>query len=201
MERLRYEIRVKVQDTPNDLPLILGDLLYCLRSALDQTVWQLAKLTTSYPDGTQFPIFDRNNAKTRRSFASYTAGVPAGAAQLIESLQPYNRAEPETHLLWRLNRLCNIDKHRRVPVHSSQLVFQFPDFPKSSTRFLEFDESQEMVSVPLNMKSQMGFDPDVSFNVVFGDLTENVSADLDGISKIYEFVADSVIPRFARFFK
>lgn len=32
----RYEIRVKVEETPDHIPLILGDLLYCVRSSLDR---------------------------------------------------------------------------------------------------------------------------------------------------------------------
>jgi hypothetical protein len=33
---------------PNDIWLIVGDLLYCLRASGDQLVWVLAKLTTGY---------------------------------------------------------------------------------------------------------------------------------------------------------
>jgi hypothetical protein len=89
VKRGRYEIRIKIADTPDDIPLILGDLLYCLRSSLDQAVWALAKLTSPYPKGTQFPILEKDNAGTRRKFAMDTAGVPARAARIIKSLQPY----------------------------------------------------------------------------------------------------------------
>jgi hypothetical protein len=196
----RYEIRVKVATTPDSIPLILGDCLYCLRSSLDQAVWSLAKLRVPYPEGTQFPILDTNNAKTRKTFSRYTANVPAGALRLIKSLQPYHRADPSAHLLWRLNCLCNIDKHRRIPVHGDELIVHFPGMRRPLMRFVEFDHAQQMTSVPLAMKANMAFDPEVSFDVVFGDMSQGISCDFDGLTDIYNFVAKSVLPQFARFF-
>ncbi len=200
LKRGRYQVRIKMQDTPLDVPLILGDLLYCLRSALDQMVWQLAKLRRSYPEDTQFPILDKWNSKTRRQFSSQLDGVPAGAVGIVKSLQPYNRVDPSAHLLWKLNKLCNIDKHRRIPVHGDQLLFHFPDATPEVVAFLELDEEHHMFSVPLRLKSQMRFDPDVTFDVVFGDKSQGISATVADIEKIHRFVAEHVIPRFARFF-
>jgi hypothetical protein len=38
--------------------------------------------------------------------------------------------------------------------------------------------------------------------VIFGDYAEGVSCDFrGGVESIYEFVANSVLPRFGRFFK
>ena len=200
VKRGRYEIRIRINHPPDNLPLILGDALYCLRSSLDQIIWSLAKLTTPYPRGTQFPILDKLNSGTRRTFACYTAGGPARAGKLIESLQPYHRAEPSAHLLWRLNRLCNIDKHRRIPVHGEEAIFGLPQMPHSLARLVEFDHDQHMVSGPLELKGKMALNPEVSLNVVFGDMAEGMSCDFDGVSDIYNFVTNSVIPRFARFF-
>jgi len=197
----RYEIRVKTEDTPDHIPLIVGDLLYCLRSSLDQLTWSLAKLTTGYPRETQFPIFDAFNAKTRKRFAAYTLGVPPRAAKLIESLQPYHRADPSTHLLSQLNRLGNIDKHRRIPVHGDEVIFNFPKMPRALVTALKFDHDQHMVSVPLALKDQMEVAPMAAFRVIFGDSVEGVSCDFAGIECIYEFVANSVLPRFGPFFK
>ena len=193
-------MRVKISDTPDHIPLILGDLLYCLRSSLDQTVWWLAKLSIPYPEGTQFPILDKLDKQTSKTFAKYTEGVPSGAVRIIKSLQPYHGVDPSAHLLWRLNRLCNIDKHRRIPVHRDELIVNFPQMPKALSRFIEFNPQQQVVSVPLDLKSKMAFDPEAFFRVIFGDMSEGISCDFDGITEIYKFVTDSVIPRFARFF-
>lgn len=200
-KRGRYYLRAKLPATPDTIPLILGDLLYCLRSSLDQLTWSLAKLTLPYPEGTQFPIFAKLDKNTRRKFKAYTTGVPLRAVKLIESLQPYHRANPSAHLLWRLNLLCNIDKHRRIPVHGDETVFHFPGVPPHIGSHVEGDPDQQMASLPLEFKSYLEVEPVVTFNVVFGDMAKGLSCDLDGITKIYDFVANSVIPRFGRFFR
>lgn len=191
----RYEIRVKTEETPEHIPLILGDLLYCLRSSLDQLTWSLAKLTTGYPKGTQFPIFDELSAKTRKRFADYRVGVPPRAAKLIESLQSYQRADPSSHPLSRLNSLGNIDKHRRIPVHGDEVIFNFPKMPRALAAALKFDHDQHIVIVPLELKGQMQVAPIASFRVIFGDYAEGISCDFVGLESIYEFVANSVLPR------
>ncbi len=79
--RLLY---VDIRETPDKISLILGDLLYCLRSSLDQLVWALAKLSRPYPQGTQFPIFSTWDLKIEERFKQYTSGVPAEAVRIID---------------------------------------------------------------------------------------------------------------------
>jgi hypothetical protein len=43
--------------------------------------------------------------------------------------------------------------------------------------------------------------PQASYSVVFGDATEGVECNFNGIDEIYKFVADTVIPQFAKFFE
>jgi hypothetical protein len=104
-------------------------------------------------------------------------------------------------LLWRLNLLCNIDKHRRIPTNGSISYFNFPDFPMTLGHLINRDEDAGMVSVPLNLKSKMRLDPIASLNITFGDTHEGIQCDLEGLEQIYKFVAESVIPGFACFFK
>lgn len=57
--------------------------------------------------------------------------MPPEAAKIIESLQPYNTPNPtdvKIHLLWRLNKLCNIDKHTRIPVHGLTGIVKWDTF-------------------------------------------------------------------------
>jgi hypothetical protein len=199
--RQQCQIVVNIKDTPDRISLIVGDVFYNLRSALDQLVWCLAKLSVSYPKGTQFPILEQRNLAR---FQKQTSGVPTKAVEIIESLQPYNRGDIvsiKAHPLWRLNKMCNIDKHMRIPVHSSFVDFYLPESIVGSSHF---DDSGVM-NIPLGLKpklkSYMALNPDVSFNVVFGDSFWGVEFDLEGIDTIYDFVANKVIPRFARFFK
>lgn len=206
VENQLHIVRMKVRPIPDDIPLIAGDLLYCLRASLDQLVWCLAKInaTPGYPEGTQFPILEQRDIPR---FNRQTRGVPPEAAKIIESLQPYNIPNPtdvKQHLLWRLNKLCNVDKHIRIPVHGVTGIVKWdtfiplplpPEFPLT-----QFGDDHVM-ELPLALKGQMALNPRIpEFKVLFGDLYWKIECDFAGIVAIYDFVSGSVIPRFARFF-
>lgn len=197
----RYRIRLKVKDAPSRFSLIAGDVFGCLRASLDHLIWCLATRNTGfYAEGTQFPILEQADAPR---FARHTSGVPAEALSIIEYLQPYHATNTyglKNHLLWRLNKLCNIDKHRRIPLHGAVVDFQFNKSLGQPT----FDDDQTMswplsAREELSLKSEMTLYPEVSYKVVFGDATEGIECDLKGIDEIYKFVAEDAIPQFARF--
>ena len=196
----KHNIRIKIKSVPDKITLIAGDFLYCLRSSLDQLIWALAKEIGKYPNGTQFPIFEQRDPAR---FNRYTSGVPTGALALIESYQPYNAQTPaliKEHLLWQLNKLCNIDKHRRIPTDATIIDFNFPDFPKKFISVAKFDPDAEIITVPLELKDYMELNPMANLNVTFGDSYEGIRCDLARLEQMYEFVANRVIPAFATFF-
>jgi hypothetical protein len=194
----RYRIRIKVTDPPVRLSVIAGDVFFCLRAFLDQLVWALStNATHSYAENTQFPILEKRDDSL---FTRRTIGVPAEALALIESLQPYhgpNEPAIKSNLLWRLNKLCNIDKHRRIPLHGAVVEFKLHE---SIAPYMTFDDDQTM-SFPLARKGEMTLYPQAAYGVVFGDATEGVECNVKGIDDIYKFIADDVIPRFAGFFE
>jgi hypothetical protein len=166
----------------------------------------LAKInaTPGYPEHTQFPILQERDVPR---FNRQTSVVPAKALEIIESLQPYNAPTPDgirEHLLWRLNKPCNIDKHTRIPVHGTTGIVTWDTFvPFGADKFLltQFDDDAVM-KFPLSLKSQVALNPRTpEFKVVFGDMYWKVQCDFSGIEAIYEFVTNSVIPRFAGFFQ
>jgi hypothetical protein len=195
----RFLIHFKIANIPDGLYLIVGDFLYCMRSSLDQLVWSLAKLNKPYPRGTQFPILEKRNEK---KFLGDTKGMPVEARHIIESLQPYNAGQSavKNHLLWKLNKLSNIDKHRRIPIHSDVSMAYFPDLPRKFGRLLKVD-NEGTVSVPLNLESYMRIQKDASFSIIFGDVVEGVECDIEGLEQIYDFVTFKALPRFTRFFQ
>lgn len=193
-------VAVEIKHTPDRISLIAGDIFYNLRSALDQLVWCLAKLTCPYPKQTQFPILEQSDIPRLQR---QTSGVPAEAVAIIESLQPYNLGDvvaAKSHLLWRLNKMCNIDKHMRIPVHSSVVDFLLPASVVGSARF----DNSGVMHIPLSLepalKTYMEDNPGLSFKVVFGDSFWGIECDVEEIAAMHDFVADKVIPRFARFF-
>jgi len=207
VENQLHIVRMRVRPIPDDIPLIAGDLFYCLRASLDQLVWCLAKInaTPGYPEGTQFPILEQPDVPR---FNRQTSGVPPDAAKIIESLQPYNAtptpADAKNHLLWRLNKLCNVDKHIRIPVHGVTGVVRwntFVPFPLPPEFALTQFGNDHVMKIPLAFKSQIALNPRIpEFKIQFGDLYWKIDCDFTGIEAICDFVSDSVIPRFARFF-
>jgi hypothetical protein len=114
---------------PIELALILGDLVQCLRSALDHMAWAFAM--TTRPDDpsprTQFPIM-ANRPKDFDSEAQ-VRDLPPSVRYIMEQLQPY---QPEHYTgghigreLASLRRLSNLDKHRVLLVAERVVAIQF----------------------------------------------------------------------------
>jgi hypothetical protein len=123
-----YVARLDIPE-PSDplLPVIAGELMFNLRSALDH----LANAMTAKPNGrTAFPIFtddihvrDPRTRKyrhpdARRRWRDMTKGFPKGAMPIVEAAQPYmHRREgrnPKHAALALLGALQNADKHNRL---------------------------------------------------------------------------------------
>lgn len=116
----RVEMR---RDTPISLPLVTGDALHNLRSALDHLAWQAHEADGGKPDKwTEFPV--------RKAAAEYK---PADLAKkqkfsprlikLFESVQPYQSGYGMLGVLHELN---NFDKHRLLFVTAFALSGVMP---------------------------------------------------------------------------
>jgi len=103
------------------LSVILGDLVYNLRSALDHLVWQLVLRDGNEPsDANQFPICDTREGFTkeidkRKRLQGIT--VEGDAWAIVKAAQPYNCVPPESSVLRTIRQLSNMDKHRTVPYY------------------------------------------------------------------------------------
>jgi hypothetical protein len=121
-----FKIRADVPIVPPEIwGVVLGEIVYQLRSALDHTIWQLVLANHGTPDkGNQFPIFSK--PPRPGAFENYVRGIDGRAVKHIRRLQPYtrpNRTEPE--LLEIIGALSNTDKHQTlhgVAVHADSLV-------------------------------------------------------------------------------
>jgi hypothetical protein len=99
--------------------VLIGDCIQNLRAALDHAAFQLVSEPTrsTEPDSITFPIFD--NPKVFEAWKKKQAWINAidpQAVSIIDSLQPGGTLSPHEHILWKLYRLSNIDKHRTVHV-------------------------------------------------------------------------------------
>jgi hypothetical protein len=101
-----------VETTPDCLPLLAGDAIQNLMSALDHLAYQLVCCDTAdkppNPEWIYFPIRD-----TAQDYEAKKKGKMQGALdetfKLIDALKPYKGGNDP---LWILYRLNNIEKHR-----------------------------------------------------------------------------------------
>jgi hypothetical protein len=96
---------------PLTIPVVLGDVLQNLRSALDHLVYNLVIANIGRdPRDKQiiFPIYDSSSEYESRSPRKIRA-VHKQAVDLIDALKPYRGGNDP---LWSLNELNIIDKHR-----------------------------------------------------------------------------------------
>jgi hypothetical protein len=110
---------------PQDLSIVIGEIFYNLRAALDYLVFAMA-------DGqqrTQFPI-DEAPKDFKRHRKTFLNGVAVEHIALIESLQPYKGCK------WTrfLREYSNFDKHSELHILQAGGTFKVEIFADQSTR-------------------------------------------------------------------
>jgi hypothetical protein len=201
-EQKQYVFRMKVNNIPAEICLMVGDAIYNIRAALDQTIWALARIN-GIPSHTQFPIVEVLTRKSLERFGSQVSGVPDEAFCEIKALQPYHRGDAfKSHPLWRLNELCNLDKHRRIPANSVAVegtIYGLSAEEQLQVRMHATDECH-IVTIPLAFKDKVRFDPNPPISITFGGDISGITETFETIVEIRDFVALEVLPRFNRFF-
>lgn len=117
--------------TEHLLGIVVGEICYNLRSALDYLVYELAFSDSGcVQDGTQFPI-DDTPKKFAGNIPTRLKGLSAAHVAAIERLQPYNGCNwPKV-----LRTLSNPDKHRELTPRGGSFVIEVvpdgfePSFP------------------------------------------------------------------------
>jgi hypothetical protein len=204
--------------------VLLGDFLTNLRAALDHLAWQLAELDVPAGGGptkaTMFPIseqdVDRNgNPKPARIPGVVNPNVIAA----VESVQPYAVArltgEPAAYdVLYALNELVNIDKHRLLlvvarAVDIDRMSWGLPDGVSDPDLRLNLTPLNEGDTVarfdfPDNQLPP-GFDPHLALHIRVHDGTPTPTvygASLDDLMQtLYWYVEWEVVgSKFAPFF-
>jgi hypothetical protein len=119
-----------VQPVPDAIPLITGDAIQNLMTALDHLAYQLVCKDTAdnppKPNQIYFPIADDRLKYDGKKQGKMQGATPATIGA-IDALQPYRGGDDA---LWSLHRLNNIEKHRLLltvgaqaaGIHLGQLV-------------------------------------------------------------------------------
>ena len=97
---------------PPHFSILIGEVIYHLRTVLDHLVFVLAG-GRGNPRRLTFPICSEEGVFRSALKAGALKGVPTEAVRAIERLQPYRTSpSPEQATLYQLHRLNAIDKHR-----------------------------------------------------------------------------------------
>lgn len=202
-EKAIHVVRIKDRVTPELLPMLVGDFVSCLRAALDRLAWALAHLpplklfTDAEQRRIQFPI-----AKVADDGYLKRLGLfPSTVAPELDRLQPYHKGNAfDGDLLWQLNELWNMDKHRAIPCNSNSFVLGFPG--EGWKKYLRHFTDAVEVHFPIVefYQSPMNLEPTVSVEPLFGEHMGQFGIPMGRLREINEFVANDVIPRFTRFF-
>ncbi len=198
-EWISFAVNIPIEPSPR-LSIIVGDIAFNLRSALDHLAWQLAVLhcgsdTTPrrYPE---FPIF---NCETnfKKGASRKLANILPAARSVIELLQPYHRGDwPELAHLWILHEVNRVDKHQTAVGHFFTASLRFSDI-KGEFRFSPLRNGDQWI-VPVKQRRKFKMKLFASLSFEFASIPHGVS--FEDIEDIYKFVDQEVLPRFRGFF-
>lgn len=103
-----------VKPIPDIIPLIIGDAVHNLRSALDFLMWQLVEAGGGVPDKTTyFPVADGPQQYASAMGKGEIHKIASDARDIIHSVQPFICWD---QTLWLLHHLDIMDKHRLLLV-------------------------------------------------------------------------------------
>ena len=90
LEKGMQVARFEVKGCPNNIPLLIGEIAYNLRSGLDQLAWQLALLNGRMPrNKTAFPIHKDRTERGERRFRCATKDIQREAVETIKPGFPF----------------------------------------------------------------------------------------------------------------
>ena len=184
-QRTKYLLRFEVlQPIPSvEWGVITGDAIHCLRTALDQPVYELSL----DPDkNCGFPVCrTRKDWETRAPAMLW--GVPKDLIACLDKSQPYHRGNTaHAHPLAILNTLSNTDKHRTIPIVAlvpdqaefeiiaTQGIASHGEIRLKSGRLLEDGAVVAEISITTDdsrLQPQMHMNGRLGFRVAFGEGT------------------------------
>jgi hypothetical protein len=165
-ERL-YGIEVLEDPPVGEWGILIGEILYNLRSGLDHLAYALSAAHTpgkTPPRGTEFPIFrDEDRFDDVKSGGRYKIrGMSWEMQCALRDLQPFNTGNPpEAQSLWLLQHMSNVDKHRTLHL----AVFGAPGIAFTVDPDVEIvpvwseDGSVIAKAVPLTAQAEVKNDP------------------------------------------
>ena len=205
-ERRLHIVTVSLREMPADVPIFVGEYVHSLRSALDHLAWQLGLLSGRTPSRSScFPIYSGNSVEDRERFNNATFDIPCDAVEVIKTFQPHLRGDAmQSHPLWQLNKLANLDKHVTIGYSHTAVQFRYVTFNVAEPPYITHEETQEVEClIPIAHKGKVKIKPEPP-ELVFGKPIDAPGPDFylseTNIAEIHRYIRDEVLPQFARFF-
>ncbi len=196
---------------PDNIPMIIGDAVHNLRSALDHLACALAELkiptdSQTGHSGIEFPIYVSEDKFNKRGAAKIKK-LPTAVQHQIRSLQPYHAGDnARMQFLWALHQLDIIDKHRQISIMGGRYGLPENIRPQASQGnevlfqgriYVPFKDGDIIRILGVDPE----FEPDMTgtLAVQWGDRPDEY-IEYGTLRHIHKHVTDKVMPRFVRFF-
>lgn len=202
--------RVVVRNAiPSSIPILIGEILYQLRSSLDHLVWQLVEASGNAPieKVTGFPIFDCAS-KFERGYPGKVQGMCSEAISKIRRLNPYKGGNDA---LWTLHELNNIDKHRfllivgcraGIPIFEWNTDYSSGSCPigmpgQNPGEFMVLEDGAVFARVRIGEESEMDVNFQLPFEIAFNEPT--IVRGKPVLPLLFEFVnvVEDIVGQFA----
>jgi hypothetical protein len=170
---------------PAQSAILIGEICYNLRCALDYLIYSLAFLNTNrQPTGTQFPIESRPETfKGRRD--TYLKGVNDAHIAMIERLQPYDGR----NWLSTLRDYNDFDKHNRFVNIKSRVTITRDHSAGPATYVIR--------TPPLHPQGEVNVNVSIAIDILFNNRTL-ISEALEEIKSGVAETLESFKPDFPR---
>ncbi len=118
-------VDIEPPEPPADWSMIVGDAFHCLRTALDHAVFEIVAPKRSNLSATAFPFAVDTATLTRRNRAyRLIERANRNAAHTIrDTINPTAHGD---RILWFLNEIDNIDRHRKLLTTASAVIVLLP---------------------------------------------------------------------------
>ena len=143
-------VKLLVAPMPETLPVIVSELVFHLRSALDNLACCLAVANGKSAARVSFPIAADRTEFEDPKMQSRIRKLPSAAQKLVRRLKPYKGGD---NLLWAMNKLRNNDIHARLVC----LILHGPHWKASTitTSIPPFGNSMIEIQYPHTFEDQL----------------------------------------------
>jgi hypothetical protein len=201
---------VAVTPVPAIVPIIVGDAIQNLRSALDYLVWELVLAAKNVPtEKNMFPICTSPEAFKDQIARGRLTGIAPDALTEIETLQPhYYGQKCEGAPIRVIDAFCNINKHRRVlltvlAVHVARTQITSSESGTSVQEILSpryHDAEIAVGPVPSKAGETVEMKGDFISFITFDEGAAK-GMDISGVlNQLWHFVDKALLPKFEKFF-